>query len=154
MDQMDVQGGPSGRGIQFVDIKFKVLRQYELLMLKRKSYFNVNKSLSATRWTTLYYARCAKSAAPNKQSGLLRCLCEGAYLPNLAHGRRSHRCHQLSIHPTDCHHCRFGKSELQRRSPRLPKWQTNQRLQICSTIQSRRQRPLSDLRPDYTFGCK
>ena len=52
----NIQGGPSGHGIQFVDIKLKVLPQYELLILKRNSYVNVNvnKRLSSTRWTTLY----------------------------------------------------------------------------------------------------
>ena len=38
----------------FVDIKFKVLQLYKLLILKRNSYCNVNKRLSFTRWTTLY----------------------------------------------------------------------------------------------------
>ena len=48
-----VQGGPSVRGRLFVDIKLKVPSQYELLMLKCNSYFNVNKRLTSTRWTTL-----------------------------------------------------------------------------------------------------
>ena len=47
------QGGPTGRGTLFVDIKLKAPLQYKLLILK--SYFNVNKSLSSTRWTTLYF---------------------------------------------------------------------------------------------------
>ena len=46
----NVQGGSSGRGTLFVDIKLKVPPQYELLILKRNSYFKV----IATRWTTLY----------------------------------------------------------------------------------------------------
>ena len=46
-----VHGGPSGRGTLFVDIKLKVPPQYKLILLN--SYFNVNKSLSSTRWTTL-----------------------------------------------------------------------------------------------------
>ena len=49
-----LQGGPSGRGTMFVDIKFKVPPQYELLILKHNSYCNVNERLSSTRWTTLY----------------------------------------------------------------------------------------------------
>jgi len=41
--------------MQFVDIKLKVPPMYKLLILKRNYYFNVNKSLSSTRWTTLYF---------------------------------------------------------------------------------------------------
>ena len=33
-----IQCGPSGRGTLFVDIKFKVLPQYKLIILKRNSY--------------------------------------------------------------------------------------------------------------------
>ena len=33
-------GGPSGRGTLLFDIKLKVPPQYELLILKRNSYFN------------------------------------------------------------------------------------------------------------------
>ena len=51
--RLPIQGGPSGHGKQFVDIKFKVPPKYKLLILKRKSYFNVNKSMSVTRWATL-----------------------------------------------------------------------------------------------------
>ena len=47
-----LQGGPSGRGTQFIDIKLKVVPQ-----LKRNSFCNVNKSFSSTRCTTLYYLR-------------------------------------------------------------------------------------------------
>ena len=49
-----VQRGPSGCGIQFVDIKLKVLMQCKLPILKRNSYFKVNKRLSSARWATLY----------------------------------------------------------------------------------------------------
>ena len=38
MDQMDVQGGPSGRGIQFVDIKLKVPPQYQLIIQSGAAY--------------------------------------------------------------------------------------------------------------------
>ena len=44
-----LQGGPSGRGTQFADIKIK----YELLIVKLNSYLNVNTSLTPTRWTTM-----------------------------------------------------------------------------------------------------
>ena len=44
-----------GRGMQFVDIQLKVPPWFKLLILKRNSYFNVNKRLSATKWTTLYF---------------------------------------------------------------------------------------------------
>ena len=44
----------TGRGIQFDDIKLKVPSEYKRLILKRNSYLNVNKSLSSTRWATLY----------------------------------------------------------------------------------------------------
>ena len=46
--QKYLQGGPSARGIQFVDIKLKVPPQYELLLLNRNSYFNVNKTSPLT----------------------------------------------------------------------------------------------------------
>ena len=49
-----VAGGPSGRGTLFIDIKFRVLTLYKLLILKRNSQFEVNKRLSMTRWATLY----------------------------------------------------------------------------------------------------
>ena len=49
-----LQGSPSGRGILFVDMKLKVPPQYKLLILKRNSFFKVNKKLSSTRWATLY----------------------------------------------------------------------------------------------------
>ena len=49
-----VQGGPSGRGMQSVDIKLKVPLEYKLLIRKCNSYLNVNKRLSVTRWATLY----------------------------------------------------------------------------------------------------
>ena len=42
-----VQRGPSGRGTQFVDIKFKLSLQYTLLILDIYYYFKVNKSLSS-----------------------------------------------------------------------------------------------------------
>ena len=32
----------------------KVLSRYKLLILRHNSYFNANKRLSLTRWTTLY----------------------------------------------------------------------------------------------------
>ena len=48
LDVCTIQGGPSGRGIQYVDIKLKVPPQYKLLILKRNSYFNVNKRLSSS----------------------------------------------------------------------------------------------------------
>ena len=51
---LQVQGGPSGRGTLFVEIKFKVLSQYKLLRLKCNCQFEVNIRLSSTRWTTLY----------------------------------------------------------------------------------------------------
>ena len=52
---MKVQGGPSGRGILFVDIKLKVLPHYELLLLQNATLFSkVTKRLSSTRWATLY----------------------------------------------------------------------------------------------------
>ena len=50
---LKLQGGPSGRGMQFVDIQLNVPPQYHLFILKRNSNFNVNKGLSSTRWTTL-----------------------------------------------------------------------------------------------------
>ena len=40
-----VQGGTSGLGTLFVDIKIKVLPQYKFLLLKQSSYFNVNKEV-------------------------------------------------------------------------------------------------------------
>ena len=49
-----LQGGSSGRGIQFVDMKLKVLLQCKRLILKRNCYCNVNKMLSLTSLTTLY----------------------------------------------------------------------------------------------------
>ena len=49
-----IQGGPSGHGTQFFDIKLKVMPQYKLLVLKCYPYCNANKSLYSTRWTTLY----------------------------------------------------------------------------------------------------
>ena len=52
--QCQIQGGPSGRGILFVDIKLKVQPQYKLIILERNSFFEVNKRLSSTRWATLY----------------------------------------------------------------------------------------------------
>ena len=48
-----LQGGPSARGIQFVNIIITVPPQYELPILKSNFYFNVNKRLYPTRWTTL-----------------------------------------------------------------------------------------------------
>ena len=53
----DNLGDPSGHGTQFADIKWKVLPKNKLLTLKRNSYFYVNKSLSSTRWATLYLWR-------------------------------------------------------------------------------------------------
>ena len=53
-----VQGGSSGRGTLFVDIKFKVLSQFKLLILKCNSQFEVNKRLFATRWATLCTIAC------------------------------------------------------------------------------------------------
>ena len=47
-----VQGGPSGCRTQLVDIKFIVPSQFKLIILKRNSYCNVNKSLSSNRWNT------------------------------------------------------------------------------------------------------
>ena len=38
----NLQGGPSGSETQFVDLKLKVPPQFELLILKRCSNFNVN----------------------------------------------------------------------------------------------------------------
>ena len=49
-----MEGDPSERGRLFVDMKLKVSPLYTLLILKRNSYFNVNKRLSATRWAYLY----------------------------------------------------------------------------------------------------
>ena len=49
-----LQGGPSGRGTQFIDIKLKVPPQHKLR--KGNSGFDVNIRLSSTRWTTLYRA--------------------------------------------------------------------------------------------------
>ena len=51
-----LQGGSSGR----VDIQLKVLPDYKLLILKRNFYFNVNRSLSATRWATLYLSSAVR----------------------------------------------------------------------------------------------
>ena len=42
--QIRVQGGPSGRGTLFVNIKLEVLPQYKLLLLKCNLYFSVDKS--------------------------------------------------------------------------------------------------------------
>ena len=39
-----VQGGPSGRGLAYVEINFKVWCQDKLLKTKRNSKFEVNKS--------------------------------------------------------------------------------------------------------------
>ena len=58
---LTIQGGPSGRGTQFVDIKLKLMPQYKLLILNRNSYFNVSKRLSSTRRTTLYMYRVAQN---------------------------------------------------------------------------------------------
>ena len=41
MEYMDIQGGPSGRGQPFVDIKTKVLSQDRLLILKLKRNFQL-----------------------------------------------------------------------------------------------------------------
>ena len=51
-----VQGGTSGCSTVCwdVDIKLKVPQQYGLFVLKRNSYFKVNKRLLATKWTTLH----------------------------------------------------------------------------------------------------
>ena len=53
-----VQRGPSGRGTQFVDIKFKLSLQYTLLTLDIYYYFKVNKSLSSElhnqKWQNLF----------------------------------------------------------------------------------------------------
>ena len=43
-----VQGGPSGRGTVFLDIKFKVPSQFKLPI-----QLEVNKRLSSTRWATM-----------------------------------------------------------------------------------------------------
>ena len=51
-----LQGGSSGR----VDIQLKVLPDYKLLILKRNFYFNINRSLSATRWATLYLSSAVR----------------------------------------------------------------------------------------------
>ena len=51
--QIRVQGGPSGRGKVFIEIKFAF--QYRPLLLKRNSYKAVNKSSSTTTWATLYW---------------------------------------------------------------------------------------------------
>ena len=40
--------------IEFPGVRLKVLPHFKLLILKGNSYFNVHKSLSSTRWTTLY----------------------------------------------------------------------------------------------------
>ena len=58
---LHIHCGPCGRGTLFVDIKLKVPPQYTLLMLKRNSYFNVNKRMSTTRWTTMYLFKCEKA---------------------------------------------------------------------------------------------
>ena len=50
-----LHGGPSGLGMQFVDIKLKVLLEYKLLILKHNSYSNVNKRLSVTRWALHFH---------------------------------------------------------------------------------------------------
>ena len=50
-----VQGGPSGHRTLFVDIKFKLLSQFKLLILKHNSQFEVNKRLFATRRATFYW---------------------------------------------------------------------------------------------------
>ena len=39
-----VQGGPSGSGTLFVDIKFRVPPEYKLLILKHNFYVYVNKT--------------------------------------------------------------------------------------------------------------
>ena len=55
--RINLQGCPSGRGKQFVDIQSKVLPHNKLLVLKQTSYSIVLKRLSLTRWTTLYPLR-------------------------------------------------------------------------------------------------
>ena len=50
--QLALQGGLSGRGKLLVDIEIKVPPQFKLLILKRNSYFKVNKSLTSTEWAT------------------------------------------------------------------------------------------------------
>ena len=49
--QQKLQGGPSGRGMQFVDIKLKVPPEYKFLILNAIQH--VNNNLSATRWASL-----------------------------------------------------------------------------------------------------
>ena len=53
--QCQIQGGPSGRGILFVDIKLKVPPRYKFQILKCNSFLKVNKKLSSTRCATLYF---------------------------------------------------------------------------------------------------
>ena len=50
-----LQGGPSGQGKVFVDIKVKVQSQYRPLLLKRNFQIAVNKNSSTTTWATLHH---------------------------------------------------------------------------------------------------
>ena len=77
-----MQGGPSGRRTLFAVIKLKVPPQYKLLILKCNSYFNVIKSLSSTRWTTLYCNlitrlgnRCARVSVFGSKSSVFLAVC-------------------------------------------------------------------------------
>ena len=69
----------AGRETLFVDIKLEVPPQYKLLMLKCKSYCNVNKRQSSTRWTTRPYTyayenRCWVALLRKSLLGCFACL--------------------------------------------------------------------------------
>ena len=70
---------PFGRRKQFVDIQLKVLSQYKLIILKRNSNCNVNKSMTSTRWATMYSMRldsvpCSCWGYSRSGRGRRRCL--------------------------------------------------------------------------------
>ena len=76
-----LQGDPSGRGTLFVDINSTVPPHNELLILKRKSYFNFRKRLSWTRWTTMYKEKFYKKPSVGRSIfsgiGLFSCPLDG-----------------------------------------------------------------------------
>ena len=64
-----IQGVPSGCGMQFVYVKLKDPLDYKLLILMCNYYYNVNKSLSSTRWTPLAENKiiCIKAIPPRDE---------------------------------------------------------------------------------------
>ena len=68
MNRIESSSGNTGWSIWsrntalFVDIKLEALPEYKFHILKSSSYFNVNKSLSSTRLTTLYLCGVSRSS--------------------------------------------------------------------------------------------